>query len=48
MQKALEAVPAVKDAQVVVGEATVEHEGADDEQLLRAIRAAGDYAGKIE
>lgn len=47
VQKALEAVPTVKDAKVVVGEATVEHENASDEQLLRAIRSAGDYSGKI-
>jgi copper chaperone CopZ len=47
VQKALEAVPTVKDAKVVEGEATVEHENASDEQLLRAVRAAGDYTGKI-
>ena len=47
VQKALEAVPTVKDVHVVVGEATVDHANAGNEQLLRAIRAAGDYAGQI-
>ncbi|HEU6448287.1 MAG TPA: cation transporter [Verrucomicrobiae bacterium] len=47
VQKALEAVSAVKEAKVVEGEATVEHDGASDEELLRAVRAAGDYVGKI-
>lgn len=47
VEKALEAVPAVKEASVVVGEATVQHENASNEQLLRAIRAAGDYKGEI-
>jgi copper chaperone CopZ len=48
VQKALEAVPNVKDVEVTLdGGATVEHENASDEQMLRAIRAAGDYQGEI-
>ena len=48
VQKALEAVPGVKDVSVAFDEgATVEHEGASDEQLLSAVRAAGDYEGTI-
>lgn len=47
VQKALEVVPTVKDATVNVGETSVQHESATNEQLLRAIRAAGDYAGEI-
>jgi copper chaperone CopZ len=48
VQKALEAVPTVKDVTVTLDEgATVEHENASDEQLLRAVRAAGDYKGEI-
>ncbi|HEX9047280.1 MAG TPA: heavy-metal-associated domain-containing protein [Verrucomicrobiae bacterium] len=46
VQKALEAVPAVKEVAVVVGEATVTHDAAE-EQLLRAIHVAGDYRGQI-
>lgn len=48
VQKALEAVPTVNDVRVSLGEgATVEHENASDEQLLRAVRAAGDYKGEV-
>lgn len=48
VQKALEAVPTVKDVRVSMDEgATVEHESASDDQLLRAVRAAGDYKGEI-
>jgi copper chaperone CopZ len=47
VEKALEAVPAVTDASVSIGEANVTHDGATDEQLLRALRAAGDYRGNI-
>lgn len=48
VQKALEAVPTVKDVRVALHEgATVQHETASDEQLLRAVRAAGDYKGEI-
>lgn len=48
VQKALEAIPTVKDVRVSLGDgATVQHETASDEQLLRAVRAAGDYAGEI-
>jgi copper chaperone CopZ len=48
VQKALEAVPTVNDVSVSVGDgATVQDENASDEQLLRAIRAAGDYQGEI-
>jgi copper chaperone CopZ len=47
VQKALEAVPTVTEATVTMGEAVVEHDGASDEQLLQAVRAAGDYSGMI-
>ena len=48
IQKALEAVPSVKDVTVTLEEgATVEHENASDEQMLRAVRAAGNYHGEI-
>jgi copper chaperone CopZ len=45
--RALSAVPTVKGLGVSIGEATVEHENASDEELLDAIRAAGNYRGKI-
>jgi copper chaperone CopZ len=48
VQKALEAVPGVKDVRVALREgATIEHEGATEDQLLRAVRAAGDYNGEV-
>lgn len=48
VEKALEATPGVKNVNVTLDEgATVEHEGASNEQLLRAFRAAGDYTGEI-
>jgi copper chaperone CopZ len=48
VQKALEAVPGVKDATVQLDEdAIVQHENASEEQMLRAISAAGDYKGKV-
>lgn len=48
VEKALEAVPNVKEVQVTLDEgATVQHDGASDDQLLRAVRAAGDYQGEI-
>jgi copper chaperone CopZ len=47
VQRALAAVPSVRFVGVTVGEATVEHENASDEQLLQAIRTAGDFAGEI-
>ena len=47
VQKALEAVPSVTEVNTVIGEVTVQHENASDEQLIRAIRAAGDYQGQI-
>ena len=46
--KALEAVPQVTDVRVTLGEgATVEHDNADENALLRAVRAAGDYDARI-
>lgn len=49
VQKALEAVEGVQDVQVTSGEgARVVHANASDDTLLRAIRAAGDYQGRIE
>jgi copper chaperone CopZ len=48
VQKALEAVPTVQDVRVDLNEgATVRHESATDDQLLRAVLAAGDYRGEI-
>jgi copper chaperone CopZ len=48
VQKALKAVPGVKDVRVALHEpATIEHEGASDDQLLRAIHTAGDYRGEV-
>jgi copper chaperone CopZ len=48
VQKALEAVPQVTEVRVVLDEgATVNHEGADEEAMLRAVKAAGDYTGVI-
>jgi copper chaperone CopZ len=48
VQKALESVPGVKDVRVALREgATIEHETASEEQMLRAIAAAGDYRGKV-
>jgi hypothetical protein len=47
LQRMLSAVPTVNSVGVSIGEATVEHEKASDEQLLHAICAAGNYWGKI-
>jgi copper chaperone CopZ len=46
VQRALSAVPMVKSVRVTIGMAIVEHD-ASDEQLLRAIGAAGNYKGRI-
>lgn len=48
VQKALEAVPGVKEVSVRQDEgATVQHEGADTQQLIAAVRAAGDYKAEV-
>jgi copper chaperone CopZ len=48
VQKALEAVPTVKRVDMALGEeAAIQHEAASDDQLLRAVRAAGNYRGQI-
>lgn len=47
VQKALEAVPTVIGVDVEEGRATIKHEKATQEQLLNAVRAAGDYSGRI-
>jgi copper chaperone CopZ len=48
VQKALEAVPGVKDVTVQLEEdAIVQHEGSSEDQMLRAISAAGEFRGKI-
>jgi copper chaperone CopZ len=48
VQQALEAVPGVHDVRITLDEgATIEHEMASDEQMLRAIAAAGDYRGEL-
>ena len=48
VQKTLEAVPGVVDVRVALNEdATVQHEGVPEDQLLRAIQAAGDYRGEV-
>ncbi len=46
--RALEAVPQVTDVRVALGEgATVEHDNADENALLRAVREAGNYDARI-
>ena len=48
IQKALEAVPGVTDVTVAHGEgATIQHDGANQEQLIAAVRATGDYKAEI-
>lgn len=48
IEKALEAIPKVKAASVTLDEgARVEHDGADVEQLLRAVKAAGNYEAQV-
>jgi copper chaperone CopZ len=47
VQRALAAVPMVKFVGVTIGAATVDHENASPEQLLQAIRTAGDFTGEI-
>lgn len=48
VQKALEAVPGVTDVTVTQDEgATIQHDGAEIEQLTAAVRAAGDYKAEI-
>ncbi|MFN7139744.1 MAG: cation transporter [Limisphaerales bacterium] len=48
VEKALEAVPGVKEASVVLEEgATVEHDGVDENKLIRAVAAAGDYKAEV-
>jgi copper chaperone CopZ len=48
VQKALAAVPKVKEVTVTLDEgAALEHEGADEGAMRRAGRAAGDYAGTM-
>ena len=49
LQKAMEAVPGVQSARVEtqLGRATIEHEGADGQKLLAAIKAAGHEAKLI-
>jgi copper chaperone CopZ len=46
VQRALSAVPTVTGVGVTIGMAIVEHD-TSDEQLLRAIGAAGNYKGRI-
>lgn len=49
IQKALEAVPGVTEADMIQGEgARVVHQGASDQQLLRAVRTAGHYEAEIQ
>lgn len=48
IQKALEAVPGVSNVTVTQGEgATVDHTGTDGQQLIAAVRAAGDYKAEV-
>lgn len=48
VQKALEAVPGVTDASVTQDEgATVEHDGADPQQLLRAVESLGGLKAEV-
>lgn len=48
VQKALEAVPGVNSATVTLDEgARVEHSGADENSLVRAVAAAGSYKAQV-
>jgi len=48
VQNALKAVPGVIDVRVAFNEdAVVRHEAVPEEQMLQAVRAAGDYHGEI-
>lgn len=48
VQKALEAVPGVTEATVTQDEgATVEHEGAEPQQLIRAVEALGGLKAEV-
>lgn len=48
VQKALEAVPGVKEVTVTQDEgATINHEHADTGQIIAAVRAAGDYKAEV-
>jgi copper chaperone CopZ len=48
VEKAITAVPGVKDVRVALNEdAVVKHEGVAEEQLLQAVQGAGDYRGEI-
>jgi copper chaperone CopZ len=48
IRKSLQAVPGMVDVRVALGEgATVKHELADEDVLLRAVQAAGDYEGRF-
>lgn len=48
VQKALEAVPGVTDVTVTQDEgATIQHNNAETDQLIAAVRAAGDYKAEV-
>jgi copper chaperone CopZ len=48
VQKALEAIPGVRDVRVSLDEgATVEHEGAPEDAMVRAVGAAGGYQAEV-
>lgn len=48
VQKALEAVPGVTEVTVTQDEgATIQHNGAEKDQLIAAVRAAGDYKAEV-
>ena len=48
VQKSLEAVPGVQSASVIQDEgATVQHTGADEREMIRAVEAKGGYKAQI-
>jgi Cu+-exporting ATPase len=48
MEKALEAIPGVKVADVKLEDVTtIEHENLDENKLIQAVAAAGDYKAHI-
>ena len=48
VEKAIEAVPKVREVKVTLEEgAEVEHEGADEKELIRAVAAAGNYKARV-
>ena len=48
VQKSLEAVPGVTNATVTLDDgAVIEHQGADEKELVRAVEARGGYKARV-